>query len=60
MCLVGHARAQTARSLGVHAVFIEGTIRAPDGPVLPGVTVQIVGTKLTTISDAEGSLSGSR
>ena len=31
VCLAGHARAQTARSLGVHDVLIEGTVRAPDG-----------------------------
>ena len=29
-------------------------VRAPDGAVLPSVTLQIFGTKLTTIRSAEG------
>jgi len=33
---------------------LEGMVRAPDGAVLPSVTLQIFGTKLTTIRSAEG------
>ena len=49
VCLVDTAVAQTA-----HSVHIEGTVRAPDGAVLPGATVHVFGTRLTTTTDGAG------
>ena len=49
MCVADTALAQTA-----HSVRIEGTVQAPDGAVLPGATVHIFGTRLTTTTDGEG------
>ena len=49
MCVAGTALAQTA-----HSVRIEGTVRAPDGAVLPDATVRIFGTRLTTTTDGVG------
>ena len=52
--LVDGAMARTVRGQGVHEVRIEGTVQAPDGAVLPGATVHIFGTSLTTTSDGDG------
>ena len=46
--------AQAEHGQGVHEVQIEGTVQAPDGAVLPGATVHIFGTSLTTTSDGNG------
>ncbi len=54
LCLVDSALAQAEHGQGVHEVQIEGTVRAPDGAVLPGATVHIFGTQLTTTSDGDG------
>ncbi len=59
MCLVvlsvvDNALAQTARGDTAHDVRIEGTVRAPDGAVLPGATVHIFGTRLTTMTEEDG------
>ena len=59
MCLVvlwvvDNALAQTARGDTAHDVRIEGTVRAPDGAVLPGATVHIFGTRLTTTTEGDG------
>ena len=50
LCLVDTATAQTMQ----HRVHIEGTVRAPDGAVLPGATVHVFGTRLTTTTDGAG------
>ncbi len=54
LCLVDTALAQAEHGQGVHEVQIEGTVQAPDGAVLPGATVHIFGTSLTTTSDGNG------
>ncbi len=54
LCLVDDAMARAARGQGVHEVQIEGTVQTPDGAVLPGATVHIFGTSLTTTSDGDG------
>ena len=54
LCLVDAALAQSVRGQDVHDVQIEGTVHAPDGAVLPGATVHVFGTNLTTTSDADG------
>ena len=58
-CMVQYAvaepqRRQPFQDVAYHAVQIEGTVRAPDGGVLPGVTLRLLRTGITTTSDAEG------
>ena len=48
------ALAQAGRGQGLHEVQIEGTVHAPDGAVLPGATVHVFGTALTTTSNGDG------
>jgi hypothetical protein len=54
VCLVGDVRAQTARGQGLYEVRIEGTVQTSDGAVLPGATVRVFGTALTTTTDGDG------
>ena len=54
LCVVDNVFAQTARGDTAHSVRIEGTVRAPDGSVLPGATVHIFGTRLTTTTEGDG------
>ena len=54
LCLVGSAFAQTARVRTTHDVRVEGTVDAPDGAVLPGATVRIFGTTVSTTTDVNG------
>ena len=54
ICLVVICAADTALAQTAHNVRIEGTVRAPDGAVLPDATVHIFGTRLTTATDGEG------
>ena len=46
--------AQAAHGQGPHEVQIEGTVQTSDGAVLPGATVHVFGTALTTTSDGDG------
>jgi len=46
--------AQAAHGQGPHEVQIEGTVQTPDGAVLPGASVHVFGTALTTTSDGDG------
>ena len=46
--------AQAAHGQGPHEVQIAGTVQASDGAVLPGATVHVFGTALTTTTDGDG------
>ncbi len=46
--------AQAAHGQGPHEVQIEGTVQTSDGAVLPGATVHVFGTALTTTTDGDG------
>lgn len=49
--------ATMAQNVGetTHDVRITGTVQTPDGSPLPGATVRIFGTSLTTITDRDGT-----
>ena len=54
ICLVVMCVADTVLAQTAHSVHIEGTVRALDGAVLPGATVHVFGTRLTTTTDGAG------
>ena len=54
LCVVTAAGAQTTPPETGHEISIEGTVRTPDGTALPGATVRVFGTGVTTTSDADG------
>ena len=54
LCVVDDSLAQIAPAETPPDIRIEGTVRAPDGAVLPGTTVRIFGTSVTTTTDGDG------
>ena len=51
----GDALAQSAVGGTTHGVRIIGTVQTPDGSRLPGATVRIFGTELSTTTDGDGA-----